>query len=60
MSIEGHKWSDRDIRIYENGTNQDAVMFIITCSETGFIMKNDAIAIARHFKLTESDLTGDE
>lgn len=57
FDITRHKWSDNFINTCEYETNSDAIrldndMYLID------IEKADAIAMAKHFKLTADDLEG--
>ena len=58
MSIEEHKWDDVDIttdtvsKLYIN-----LHINVVEVEYRVYLNKADAIAIARHFGLTESDLT---
>lgn len=59
FDIAQHGWSSGDfIDVFKAYTDDDHLHFIIApyCHGRTWINKNDAIAIARHFKLTAEDL----
>ena len=59
--ITKHKWSDEAIEFQGTGNNHLSLAAANDeehCWSHFCILKQDAIAIAKHFKLTEGDLNG--
>ena len=58
MSIRDHEWGDKSLEtdISPLHTDENEITVDIELIEFFTIYKKDAIAIAKHFKLTESDL----
>ena len=59
FDITKHEWSDREIELlpYSCSFNRARIAIGINGNEEGRLNKNDAIALAKHFKLTPEDLT---
>lgn len=56
MSIEKYNFSDNVTAAWRADTKQDKVVLCNFDDEHTVLDKDDAIAIAKHFKLTEEDL----
>ena len=58
FDITKHEWDDEDIKLDADPISS-SVDFLIAQNEDGqmYLLKSDAIALAKHFKLTPGDLT---
>lgn len=59
FDITNYKWSDEDINVYESETTNEVIWFDNNMYMVD-INKKDAIAIARHFKITAEDIKQQE
>ena len=59
FDITNHKWSDDFINVYESETTNEVIRFDNDMYMVD-INKKDAIAIARHFKITAEDIKQQE
>jgi len=59
FDITQYKWSDDFINVYESETNNEVIRFDNNMYMVD-IEKRDAIAIARHFKITSEDIKQQE
>ena len=59
FDITNHKWSDDFINVYESETTNEVIRFDNNMYMVD-INKKDAIAIARHFKITAEDIKQQE
>ena len=56
FDITKHKFSDENIRVLDVTDDVSIDFYLNDLEREGFIQKIDAIAIAKHFKLTGDDL----
>ncbi len=56
--INEHKWLDDDLRVIDSTSDLNTIEMQANDSDNGFfyIEKEDAITIAKHFKLTAHDI----
>ena len=59
FDIIKHEWSDREVELLPYGCSLSKIRIAIAVNgnEEARLNKEDAIALAKHFKLTPEDLT---